>query len=120
MLIGLDDLQETLQWVWADGRAATSREVSQLFNWGVPTSDIGKHVVFVNKNSRLNRGSSGLEFFYICEVEVVVEEEEEEEDVIGVDVGGSGAEVKVVVEEDDVIGFVVGGSGGDAAGGGPW
>lgn len=75
--------------MWADGRAATPQEVSQLFNWGRPTSDIGKHVVFVNRNGMLNRGSSQMEFFYVCEVDVV---EEEEDDVVGVDVGGGGGD----------------------------
>ena len=42
----------------------------------------------------LNRGSSQMEFFYVCEV-------------------------NVVVEEDDVVGVDVGGGGGDAAGSGP-
>ena len=38
----------------------------------------------------LNRGSSQMEFFYVCEVDVV--EEEEEDDVVGVDVGGGGVD----------------------------
>ena len=38
----------------------------------------------------LNRGSSQMEFFYACEVDVV--EEEEEDDVVGVDVGGGGGD----------------------------
>ena len=41
----------------------------------------------------LNRGSSQMEFFYVCEVDVV--EEEEEDDVVGVDVGGGGGDATV-------------------------
>ena len=70
VLIGLDDLQDVLHFVWADGRDMTSQEVGELFHWA-PSSDIGKHVVFVNKFSLLNRGRSDVELFYACEVVLV-------------------------------------------------